>query len=988
MLTLILLHFALAGLAPPLVRWAGRRAFFLLAMAPAAAAGWALYAWIGTEGPVAAAWRWIPDYRVVIALRLDELGTLMMLLAGGIGALVCVYCARYFEDDEPRLGAFAGTLIAFAGSMLGLVLADDLIVLYVFWELTTIFSFLLIGHRSTGRGARRSALQALLVTTVGGLAMLVGFILLGESAGTYRISELVAGPRASGGAVLPVALVLVLLGALTKSAIWPFSFWLPGAMAAPTPVSAYLHAAAMVKAGVYLVARLAPGYADVPLWRPVLMVLGSATMLLGGWRALRLYDLKLVLAHGTVSQLGFLLVLVGAGNRDTALAGTAMILAHALFKAPLFLVVGIVDHATGTRELRRLSGVGRAMPGVCAVAVLASVSMAALPPTYGFTSKEAAFQTLLDGTAVDRWALAATVVGSTLTTAYTLRFLWGAFARKPGREDTRVHAAGPLFLAAPAVLAVAGLVLGPLTRWEEPLFAGYAAAFPVSGDPYHLSFWHGVGTALALSGLAWVGGAALFWRREPLLRLQRRLAWPAAERAFGSVLLGLERLALQVTGTVQRGSLPVYLATALVVLLGGQIAVLIVDHPWPDGMAPRVWDSSAQAAVGLGVAAAAVLCVRTDRRMTAVAMAGLTGYGTAVLYVLYGAPDLALTQFSVETVSLVVFVLVLRRLPVRFDETVSRWRQAGHLPLGVATGVLTATLVWIAAAARTAAPAGPELAVETAHHGLKNVVATILVDLRAWDTLGESAVLVTAAAGVTSLIFLRVRAGPPPPPAVRRQKAGDHRVWSLSHGKFAHLRRLPSGAPEDHWLAAGKSLAPERRSVIFEVVARLTFHPMLVLSVYLLFCAENLPGGGFTAGLVAGLALVVRYLAGGRFELAEAAPVGAGFLTGLGLTVCAGTALGGLIGGTVLQSGTFHGELPPFGSFHLSSPVLFDTGVYLLVLGVVLDIVRALGGKIDRQAERGMERETERETGDQDESGEAAAGRAGAPGAAAEGRAP
>lgn len=380
MTALIVCHFFLAACAAPLVRRLGSRAFVVLALPPAAATVWAATEWntAASGGSVTWSWRWMPAYDVFVELRLDALAELMVLLAAGIGALVLLYCASYFSDDAPGLAGFAGNLLAFAGAMLGLVLADDLITLYLFWELTTVFSYLLIGYSSEQKHSRRSALQALTVTTLGGLAMLVGFLILGQAAGTYRISAIVADPPATSLAI-SVAVVLILCGALSKSAIWPFSLWLPNAMAAPTPVSAYLHAAAMVKAGVYLVARLAPGFADVPVWRPVVLVLGGATMLLGGWRALRLNDLKLVLAYGTVSQLGFLTLLAGIGNRDAALAAAVMILSHALFKAPLFLVTGIVDHAAGTRDLRRLSGVGRALPYVCVVAVLAAASMAALP---------------------------------------------------------------------------------------------------------------------------------------------------------------------------------------------------------------------------------------------------------------------------------------------------------------------------------------------------------------------------------------------------------------------------------------------------------------------------------------------------------------------------------------------------------------------------------------------------------------------------------
>ncbi|MGQ7752761.1 Na+/H+ antiporter subunit A [Streptomyces sp. WC2508] len=949
MTALIVCHFVLAAFARPLVRALGRRAFVVLALPPAAATVWAATQWntAASGSAVTWTWRWMPAYDVTVALRFDALAELMVLLAAGIGTLVLLYCASYFTDGTPQLAGFAGNLLAFAGAMLALVLADDLISLYVFWELTTVFSFLLIGYDSEQKHSRRSALQALTVTTLGGLAMLVGFLIIGQSAGTYRISAILADPPRAGLAV-SVAVVLILCGALSKSAIWPFSLWLPNAMAAPTPVSAYLHAAAMVKAGVYLVARLAPGFADVPVWRPVVIVLGAATMLLGGWRALRLNDLKLVLAYGTVSQLGFLTLLAGTGNRDTALAAAVMILGHALFKAPLFLVTGIVDHAAGTRDLRRLSGVGRALPHVCTVAVLAAASMAALPPLLGFAAKEAAFDALLHGSTADRWALGITVAGSALTVAYTLRFVWGAFCRKPGAEDTPVHRVGWAFLAPPALLAVCGLVLGPGVGWTDRLFGAYADAFPPSAHPYHLALWHGFGTALLLSGVATAGGVLLFTGRTTVTRLSRRIAWPTADSVFGHLLLGLERFSLQLTGFVQRGSLSVYLATTLLVMLAGQLTVLGVDRPWRGAVAPRVWDVPLQGAVALLTCAAALCCLTVRRRMKAVVLAGLTGYGAALLFVVQGGPDLALTQFCVETVSMIVFVLVLRRMPVHFQESVSTWRRAVRVPVALAAAATLGVVVWVASAARTGAPAGAAMVEEVSHHGLKDVVATILVDLRSWDTMGESAVLAAAAVGVTSLIYLHRRTEG----SSLREEVRGRTAWSLTAPGMTGLPHGDEGAPERGWLAAGSTLAPEHRSIVFEVVARLLFHPVLVLSVYLLFCAENMPGGGFVAGLVAGLALITRYLAGGRFELAEAAPLQPGLFTGLGLFLSTGVALLGLADGTVLHAWTHHGRLPLIGEYHIGTPIIFDFGVYLLVLGVVLDMVRALGAKIDRQIER------------------------------------
>ncbi|MFF2407017.1 Na+/H+ antiporter subunit A [Streptomyces sp. NPDC058092] len=949
MTALIVCHFVLAACARPLVRALGTRAFIVLALPPAAATVWAATQWntAASGGSVTWSWRWMPAYGVTVDLRLDALAELMVLLAAGIGTLVLLYCASYFTDGTPQLAGFAGNLLAFAGAMLALVLADDLISLYVFWELTTVFSYLLIGYDSEQKHSRRSALQALTVTTLGGLAMFVGFLMIGQSAGTYRISAILADPPPASLAV-SVAVVLILCGALSKSAIWPFSLWLPNAMAAPTPVSAYLHAAAMVKAGVYLVARLAPGFADVPVWRPVVIVLGAATMLLGGWRALRLNDLKLVLAYGTVSQLGFLTLLAGVGNRDTALAAAVMILGHALFKAPLFLVTGIVDHAAGTRDLRKLSGVGRALPHVCTVAVLAAASMAALPPLLGFAAKEAAFEALLHGDTADRWALGITVAGSALTVAYTVRFVWGAFARKPGAEDTPVHRVGPWFLAPPAVLAVCGLVLGPGVGWTDRLLGAYADAFPPSAHPYHLALWHGFGTALLLSAAAMAGGVVLFAARTTVTRLSRRIAWPTADSVFGHLLLGLERLSLQLTGFVQRGSLSMYLATTLLVMLAGQLTVLGVDRPWHGAPAPKIWDFPLQGAIAVLTCAAALLCLTVSRRMKAVVLAGLTGYGAALLFVVQGGPDLALTQFCVETVSVIVFVLVLRRMPVHFQESVSTWRRAVRIPVALAAAATLGVVVWVAAAARTAKPAGAAMVEETAHHGLKDVVATILVDLRAWDTMGESAVLAAAAIGVTSLIYLHRRAEDP---SLREETRG-RTAWSLTAPEMTGLPHGDEGAPERGWLAAGSTLAPEHRSIVFEVVARLLFHPVLVLSLYLLFCAENMPGGGFVGGLVGGLALITRYLAGGRFELAEAAPLQPGLFTGLGLFISTSVALLGLAEGTVLHAWTHHGRLPLIGAYHVGTPVLFDFGVYLLVLGVVLDIVRALGAKIDRQIER------------------------------------
>jgi multicomponent Na+:H+ antiporter subunit A len=939
-IALLVAHAVAAVLAPVLVRLLGRRAFLLLAVPPAAAAVWAgvnTAAVQSGRGPVEHI-SWVPTLGMDLSFRMDTLGWLMVLLVGAVGALVLVYCAGYFSDDEPGLGRFAGCLTGFAGSMLGLVVSDDMLVLYVFWEATTVLSYLLIGHQSEQRASRSAATQALVVTTAGGLAMLVGIVLLGQSAGTYRLSEVLdADPS---GPLVTTAVVLLLVGAISKSALVPFHFWLPGAMAAPTPVSAYLHAAAMVKAGVYLVARLAPAFADTPLWHPIVIGLGGFTMLLGGWRALRQHDLKLLLAYGTVSQLGFLTVLVGAGTRDAALAGLTMLVGHALFKSCLFLVVGVIDHATGTRDLRKLSGLGRQLPLLAVVAVLAAASMAGLPPMIGFVGKEVAYASFLYGGPGDTVTEIVLVAGSVLTFAYSARFLWGAFSDIPGRRPTVVHRPGPLGVAAPVLLAAASLATGPLSSSAEPLLTRYTHSWPADDHPAHLALWHfPPGLPLLLTGVTVLAGALLFAARARFEALQAQVpATVDADGVYRGTMRGLDRASLEVTGGLQRGSLPLSLGLILGVLVLLPGGALLLGVTWPSEV--RGWDSSAQLGVCVVVALAAVWTARSRRRLRAAILAGVTGYGCAVLFLLHGAPDLALTQILVETVSLVVFVLVLRRLPSRFSDTppgIGRWVRAG---LGAAVGTVITGMALTASAVRTAQPASVGFA-EGAYTfgGGKNIVNVTLVDIRAWDTMGELSVVLVAATGVASLVFLRER-------YVARATLA---MLEVREQRSEHASVGGSGGYA--WLASSW-VDPQGRSVMFEVVTRLIFHTIVLFSLYLLFSGHNNPGGGFAAGLVVGLALVVRYLAGGREELRAAAPILPGLLLGAGLFLSAGTGLVSMLaGGNVLESWVLDLQLPLLGSVHLVTSVFFDVGVYLVVIGLMLDVLRSLGGELDQQIE-------------------------------------
>jgi multicomponent Na+:H+ antiporter subunit A len=741
---LVVAHLVVAALLPLVSARSQPVAFAVAAVLPAATLVWALnVAGPALAGGIGATTAWAPALGLEFAFRLDALALAMIVLVSGVGAVILVYCVGYFGRDSPDALRSAALLLAFAGAMLGLVLADDLLTLYVFWELTSVASFLLVGQSGEVREARRAAVQALLVTVFGGLAMLLGFVLLGEAAGTYRISEILADPP-RGGAV-PVALLLILLGAFTKSAQLPFHPWLPAAMVAPTPVSAYLHAASMVKAGVYLVARLSPGFADVAAWWVPVLAVGLGTMVIGGWRALRETDLKRVLAFGTVSQLGFLMVLFGGSGRIAAVAGIAMLLAHGLFKAPLFLTVGTIDHATGSRDLRVLSGLRRSMPGTAVAAALAALSMAGIPPLLGFVGKEAAFEAFLDEGGLRGWVTAlGLLAGSVFTVAYSARFLWGAFARKPGTAATPVHPPGPLLTAPSWLCALAGLALGAAYPLVDALSAGYAGP-----GEYHLALWHGPGLPLLFSGVAVAGGLLVF--RTPLP--ERRFPLDA-QRGYHRVIGGLGRVAVTVTGRLQVGSLPVYLGTILVVvvLLPG-LATLLAGI-WP-GDQP-LFSTALQLPLGFAVVVSALAVLRARRRFTAVLLVGVIGYGVGGLFILDGAPDLALAQFLVETLSLVVFVFVLRRLPAHFtEERPTRRTQLPKAVIATVGGVVVAGIAVVLSDARTAPPIATSDYVRLAPDGAgaDNVVAAIIVDFRALDTVGEIGVLFIAAAGVASLVL-------------------------------------------------------------------------------------------------------------------------------------------------------------------------------------------------------------------------------------------
>ena len=946
MIALIAAHLCAAIVAPVLVSRLGRRALRLLALVPASAVVWALVVTPrALEGAVTSHLRWIPGLDLDLWFRLDALSWVMTLVVGGVGAVVLVYASSYFSDSSAGLGRFAGVFTAFAGAMLGIVWVDQTMGLYTFWEATSLLSFLLIGHHHDRRPARAAARQALLVTTSGSLAMFTGFVMLGMApGGSFRISDLVdaasSGTLDVGSPLVVVAALLVLGGAFSKSALVPFHFWLPGAMAAPTPVSAYLHAAAMVKAGVYLVARLTPGLTHVQVWSPVVVTVGLATMVLGGWRALRQNDLKLVLAYGTVSQLGLITATVGQGSAAAMAAGLTMLVAHSFFKSTLFLTVGAVESATGTRDLRRLSGLARRRPLLAAAASLAALSMAGVPLSTGYLGKEALITALLHGTGAtwtgggvaagaavttrtlaDVVVLVVVVLGSVLTAAYSWRAWWGAFGTRHLEEPMRTCRPTPPAMTAGIVVLSLGALLGLAPHALEGVLARHGAgALPGTA---HLAWWSGVEPAV-LTGVILLAAAVLSLRAARFEAFQQCVAQPfSIVDVYAWSLRELEIVAVRLTRLTQRGSLPWDLST-IVVTLAASVAAALLLLP-PRRMVVRAWDSPLQLGIAVLIVFAAWMTARSRRRMRAAMALGATGLGVALLYASQGAPDLALTQLVVETVSIVVFVLVLRRLPRYFSDrplASSRW---WRLVAGAVVGVGVVLTGLYASSARIHESVSTLMPHEAlSFGGGTNIVNVILVDIRAWDTVGELSVLLVIATGVASLVYVGSRSD--------------------------RIDRAPRGGEGESFLPAVSMMRAQDRSTLFEVATRLLFPTMLVLSLWLLFIGHNNPGGGFSGGVVAGLAFVLRYLAGGRHELGEAMPVPAGRVMGLGLFIAgAGAMMPLLFGNAVLQSTEVALHLGVLGDLHFTTALVLDIGVYVLVVGLVLDLVSATGAEIDRQ---------------------------------------
>lgn len=747
---------AIAFFAAPLAGWLGGRSSPVVAIVP-------LLLFIGfctLLSPVAASdivletYHWIPSLGISGAFRLDGLSLTFALLISGIGTAVFLYASAYLKG-APRLARFYTVLTLFMASMLGAVLADDLVLLVVFWELTSLTSFLLIGYSPEAAETRRSAQQGLLITVGGGLAMLAGVILLGNAAGTYSITEILdRGEIITAHPLAPVIIVLIAIGAFTKSAQAPLHSWLANAMVAPTPVSAFLHSATMVKLGVYLLARLDPVFSDHTLWITLLTGFGAATMLVGAILAMRETDLKRVLAYSTIISLGTLTMLVGTPGELAAIAFVVFLIGHALYKACLFLVAGIIDHETGTRDASALGGLRHLMPKTAVVALLGGLSMAGLPPLLGFAAKELVYEAGLGSAAA--WgliavALAANAVMVVVAGVVAVRCFFGDLAATPKTP----HDPGAAMLAGPVVLAALGLVFG-LAPWLVGDALVVPAASAIVGEPveYSLSLWHGFTPMLALSAVTLALGIAAYLRWDIL---RGRLAAISAfeqwgpDKGYDRVMDGLAKLARWQTDLIQTGRLRIYVGRTLAVIAFAGIATLFLRGGSRIPSFSGIFTSDLAIAILLVVSALAVVASRGF--VAGIVAAGMVGFSVALLFLFQGAPDLAFTQFSVEAVAIVILLAIIGRMPFREWGDRLRGERLRDAGIAAATGIM-ASLVMFAVLAQPfdgrlsdffRAASVPEA------HG-RNLVNVILVDFRAIDTLGEIVVLGLAAIAAAAVI--------------------------------------------------------------------------------------------------------------------------------------------------------------------------------------------------------------------------------------------
>ncbi len=890
-----------------------------------------------------ASWRWIPSAGIDFSLRLDGLAWMFALLVTGIGLLVAVY-ARYYMSQRDPVPRFFAFFLAFMGAMLGVVLSGNLVQLVFFWELTSLFSFLLIGYWHHRKDARRGARMALTVTGAGGLCLLAGVLMLGHIVGSYELDAvLAAGERIRAHALYTPMLVLVLLGAFTKSAQFPFQFWLPRAMAAPTPVSSYLHSATMVKAGVFLLARLWPALAGTPEWFWLVTGAGAVTLVLGAGAAMFQNDLKGLLAYSTISHLGLITLLLGLNGQLAAVAAVFHVMNHATFKASLFMAAGIIDHETGTRDLRRLSGLGRAMPITGALAFVASAAMAGVPLLNGFLSKEMFFSETVQLTSVpwlDRSLPIVATVAGIFAVVYSLRFAVGVFLGPPA-TDLPLQPHEPVrWMRVPIeVLVLLCLLVGMAPQWSVGGALALAAAPVVGGSlpAYSLAIWHGLNRPLLMSLIALAGGVLLY-RTLGRLRAQGRLrqppqgAWLDGQRLFDSSLLALDKACRWALRHLASRRLQVQMFLLVLLATAAGVAAL-----WQGGVS---WGARARVPASVefallwlmgGLCALAAANQAKFHRLAALVMTGVVGLCVALTFLWFSAPDLALTQLTVEVVTTILFLLGLRWLPRRRPEEAPRegWhvhaRRGRDALLALVCGAGLAALSF-AMMTRSAPQSISPFFIDRAlpEGGGANVVNVMLVDFRGFDTMGEITVLGIVALTVYALLR-RFR----PPREVLDLPPQQRAVPSDLVSDLINPRTAQD-------TALGYLQAPA-------VLVRLLMPVAVLIAAYLFVRGHNEPGGGFVAGLVVSIAFLTQYMVSGTQWVEAHLPLRVIRWIAVGLLLALATGLGSLWWGyPFLTTHTAHLTLPLLGEVHVASALFFDAGVFAVVLGSTLLILTAL----------------------------------------------